>query len=69
MRILLTADMHNNQRWFRWLEKHAQKYDLICIAGDLLDLFSRIEPKPQVVQATAFLQAKPESPFAPATTT
>ena len=56
MRVLLTADLHSNQRWFRWLEERATDYDLICIAGDLLNLFSKLNPKDQVVQATAFLR-------------
>lgn len=57
MRVLLTADLHSNTRWFRWLEKEASGYDIIGIAGGLLDLFSDLDPKSQVVQATAFLRS------------
>jgi calcineurin-like phosphoesterase family protein len=39
MKLLLTADLHFRLHWFRWLIEQAPDYDLICIAGDLLDLF------------------------------
>jgi predicted MPP superfamily phosphohydrolase len=39
MRLLLTADLHYRIHWFRWLIEQAPNYDLICIAGDLLDMF------------------------------
>jgi Icc-related predicted phosphoesterase len=39
MRLLLTADLHFRLHWVRWLIEQAPDFDLICIAGDLLDLF------------------------------
>jgi predicted MPP superfamily phosphohydrolase len=39
MRLLLTADLHFRLHWFRWLIEQAPNFDLICIAGDLLDMF------------------------------
>jgi predicted MPP superfamily phosphohydrolase len=39
MKLLLTADLHYRIHWFRWLIKEASNFDLICIAGDLLDMF------------------------------
>lgn len=39
MKALLTADLHNRRDWYRWLITQAENYDLICIAGDLLDAF------------------------------
>jgi Icc-related predicted phosphoesterase len=39
MKILLTADLHRREEWFRLLSR-ATGYDLICIAGDLLDMFN-----------------------------
>ena len=42
MEILLTADLHCNPGWLRWLESEATKYGLVCIAGDLLDAFSEV---------------------------
>jgi len=48
MKLLITADLHYREHWFRWLLIRAGEYDLICIAGDLLDMFSG---KPKIVQA------------------
>jgi Icc-related predicted phosphoesterase len=56
MDILLTADLHSKLTWFGWLESQAEKYELIGIAGDLLDLFSSVDPKTQSIAATAFLR-------------
>jgi predicted MPP superfamily phosphohydrolase len=39
MKLLITADLHYRIHWFRWLIKQAHDFDLICIAGDLLDMF------------------------------
>jgi predicted phosphodiesterase len=41
MKILITADLHYREHWFRWLIEQGTGYDLICIAGDLLDMFDR----------------------------
>ena len=39
MRILITADLHYREQWFRLLSRPAE-CDLVCIAGDLLDMFN-----------------------------
>jgi Icc-related predicted phosphoesterase len=39
MKLLLTADLHCRIHWFRWLIEEAPNFDLVCIAGDLLDIF------------------------------
>jgi predicted MPP superfamily phosphohydrolase len=39
MRLILTADLHYRLHWFRWLIEQAPDFDLVCIAGDLLDMF------------------------------
>ena len=39
MKLLLTADLHYHLHWFRWLIEEAPNFDLVCIAGDLLDMF------------------------------
>jgi Icc-related predicted phosphoesterase len=49
MKILITADLHYREHWFLWLLTRAKDYDLICIAGDLLDMFSY---EPRIVQAS-----------------
>lgn len=37
-RILHTSDLHARIEWLRWLRRQAPAYDLVCIAGDLLDM-------------------------------
>src|SRR5271166_4465772 len=39
MKILVSADLHYRSHWFHWLSEQAANCDLICIAGDLLDMF------------------------------
>ena len=48
MKILITADLHYQEHWFRWLLARAGDCELICIAGDLLDMFCR---EPRILQA------------------
>jgi Icc-related predicted phosphoesterase len=43
MRILVTADLHYREQWFRLLSRAAE-WGLLCIAGDLLDTFNA-EPR------------------------
>jgi DNA repair exonuclease SbcCD nuclease subunit len=47
MKILITADLHYRGQWFRLLSRAAE-WDLVCIAGDLLDMFNA---EPRIVQA------------------
>ena len=47
MKILITADLHYRQQSFRLLSRAAE-WDLVCIAGDLLDMFNA---EPRIVQA------------------
>jgi hypothetical protein len=49
--LLITADLHFRLHWFRWLIEQAPEFDLVCIAGDLLDMFkseTRLEQARQV---------------------
>ena len=48
MKILITADLHYREPWFVWLLEQARDYDLVCIAGDMLDMF---KGEPRTVQA------------------
>jgi predicted MPP superfamily phosphohydrolase len=51
MKLLITADLHFRLHWFRWLIEQASDFDLVCIAGDLLDMFNpetRLEQARQV---------------------
>lgn len=40
MRILLLADLHSVRSWYEWITAQAQGYDLVSIAGDLVDAFA-----------------------------
>jgi predicted MPP superfamily phosphohydrolase len=56
MRVLLTTDLHLSLPWFEWLIAKGPAFDLVCIAGDLLDLCNE-EPKPkQVAQVQGHLR-------------
>jgi Icc-related predicted phosphoesterase len=56
MKIPLTADLHSNSDWFSWVEDQASKYELISIAGDLLNIFSKVAIGDQMVLTKEFLQ-------------
>lgn len=43
MRILLLADLHSDHVWCDWLVQQARLFDLVCVAGDLLDMFAADE--------------------------
>jgi hypothetical protein len=45
IKLLLTADLHFRVHWFHWLIEEVPDFDLVCIAGDLLDIFN---PREQV---------------------
>jgi hypothetical protein len=58
MKILLTADLHLSGNWFRWLLEKGRKHDLVCVAGDHLDLFSQILKTAQAREAETQARAK-----------
>lgn len=39
MKILHVADLHFRQQWFEWIAAHANQFDAVCIAGDLLNMW------------------------------
>ncbi len=39
MNILLLADLHSERAWYRWVLAESPRFDLVCIAGDLVDMF------------------------------
>lgn len=51
MTVLVVADLHYNLRWFDWMSSHVREFDLVLIAGDLLDMNSR-ELLPQQAKNT-----------------
>jgi len=44
MKILHLSDLHLNRAWLEWAGQQAPHYDLVCVSGDLLDMFSRQVP-------------------------
>jgi Calcineurin-like phosphoesterase len=55
MKSLLTADLHFRIDWFRWLIGQAPNYDLVCIAGDLLDMFDNKSTREQAREVTSLI--------------
>jgi hypothetical protein len=54
LKILSTSDLHNNGDWYHRLGNQADDYDLVAIAGDLLDMFSKVPTADQVEITTDF---------------
>src|SRR3984893_16750248 len=56
MKLLLTADLHFRVDWFRWLLEQAPNYDLVCIVGDLLDMFEVKSTREQAREVTSLIK-------------
>ncbi len=40
VKILHTTDLHFNRPWFDWVQTQAENYDLVCLSGDFLAVWS-----------------------------
>jgi hypothetical protein len=56
MKVLLTADLHFRIDWFQLLIGQAPNYDLVCIAGDLLDMFDKKSTREQALEVTRLIK-------------
>jgi Calcineurin-like phosphoesterase len=56
VKLLLTADFHFHRPWFEWLLRVAERYDLVCIAGDLLDMSHPEGAVPQLIYVYEWMQ-------------
>jgi Icc-related predicted phosphoesterase len=56
MRILAAADLHYSLRQFDWFGEQAGKFDLLVLAGDLLDMGSSVDLEVQEVVVQKFLR-------------
>ena len=56
MKLFLTADLHYRIHWFRWLIEQAPDFDLVCIAGDLLDMFRSETRMEQACEIRTFVK-------------
>ena len=51
-KLLLTGDIHFERKYWDWLEKNAEHYQGIAIAGDLCDgLLTEKEPERKALEA------------------
>lgn len=55
MRILIVADLHYSLKQFDWVAGAAANYDLVVIAGDLLDLAGHVDLDAQIVVVLKYL--------------
>lgn len=55
MRILVVSDLHYSLKQFDWLCHQAEGYDLLVIAGDLLDLSGHADLDTQIVVVEKYL--------------
>jgi Icc-related predicted phosphoesterase len=56
MKILAVADIHYALKQYDWLMSVAQDFDLVVVAGDLLDIASIVERRAQVVVVRTYLE-------------
>lgn len=56
MKILVVSDLHYTLPQFDWLVGAAPGYDLVVIAGDLLDIASVVDPETQIIVVLKYLQ-------------
>lgn len=55
MRALVVADLHYNLRQYDWVLRRASDYDLVIIAGDLLDIAGHCDLDVQIVVVMKYL--------------
>jgi len=55
VQILLVSDLHYTLRQLDWVASVASDYDLVVVAGDLLDIASGVEPDAQIAVALEYL--------------
>jgi Icc-related predicted phosphoesterase len=55
MRILVVADLHYSLKQFDWVGSVAGEYDLVIVAGDLLDLAGHADLDTQIVVVLKYL--------------
>ncbi|MEP7241440.1 MAG: metallophosphoesterase [Devosia sp.] len=56
MKILIVSDLHYTLPQFDWVVGAAPQYDLVIIAGDLLDIASLVDPETQIVVVLKYLK-------------
>lgn len=56
MNCLLVADIHYSLKQFDWIQQTAARFDLVIIAGDLLDAASAVNKEAQIVVVLKYLR-------------
>ena len=56
MKCLLVADLHYALKQFDWLRRVADGYDMVILAGDLLEISSSVEKRAQIVVVRTYLE-------------
>ncbi len=56
MKLLVVADIHYALKQFDWLVGVAHRYDLVIIAGDLLEIASSVDRRAQIVVINTYLR-------------
>jgi len=56
MRYLLVSDLHYSLRQLDWLQKVAERYEVVVVAGDHLDISSAVALEAQIVVILKYLQ-------------
>ncbi len=55
MQILAVSDLHYTMKQFDWVASVADRYDLVVVAGDLLDISSVVEADAQIAVVLEYL--------------
>ena len=55
MKCLLVSDLHYNLKQYDWVLKEAPGFDIVIIAGDLLDVASSVSPQAQIIVVVKYL--------------
>ncbi|MGR9053633.1 MAG: metallophosphoesterase family protein [Gammaproteobacteria bacterium] len=56
MKILIASDLHYHLKQFDWLERQAEYFDALVIAGDVLDIASYLDLNVQIVVIKKYLK-------------
>jgi len=56
LKILVVSDLHYTLPQFDWVVAAAPAYDLVIVAGDLLDISSPVDPETQIIVVLKYLR-------------
>ena len=57
MKILAVSDLHFGLTQFDWVAQQAEKYDLVIVAGDLLDIAGHLDLDSQIIVVVKYLRS------------